>query len=60
MQEKKWDAVLIGFGVRGTPSETAIFEALVNTTREYAPQAKFAFNSGPEGTLDALKRIVPV
>lgn len=58
LQEKKWETVMFGWGVRGTPKETVTFEALINAAREYAPQAKFAFNMSPDTTLDALKRVV--
>lgn len=58
LQEKKWDVVHFGWGLRGMVNETVIFETLVNAVREYAPQAKFAFNTGPDTTLDALKRVV--
>lgn len=58
LQEKKWEAVMFGWGLRGMPKETITFEAMMNAVREYAPQAKFAFNTSPDTTLDALKRVV--
>lgn len=60
LQKKKWDVVVIGFGVRGKPELTLYFERLVNAVREYAPQAKLGFNTLPENTLDAAKRLAPV
>ncbi|MBT2532686.1 hypothetical protein J7E83_11240 [Arthrobacter sp. ISL-48] len=54
-----WDAVMIGGGVRAIPAHTELFERIVNTVHELAPEARFAFNSGPDTTLDALRRVLP-
>ncbi|KAI0087085.1 hypothetical protein BDY19DRAFT_956004 [Irpex rosettiformis] len=56
----KWDAVVIGFGMRGMPEHTVFFEWLVNEVKDKAPQAKIGFNVDPESTLDCVKRLVPV
>ncbi|KAI0821198.1 hypothetical protein BC629DRAFT_1459142 [Irpex lacteus] len=60
LTSRKWDAVIIGFGVRGNPEHTVFFEWLVNAVKEKAPQAKIGFNVDPESTLDCAKRLVPV
>lgn len=57
---RKWDAIIIGFGVRAMPEHTAFFEWLVNEIKEKAPQAKIGFNVDPQSTLDSAKRLVPV
>ena len=57
---RKWDAIIIGFGVRGMPQSTEFFEWLVNEIKEKAPQSKIGFNQSPESTLDAAKRLAPV
>ncbi|KAI0087086.1 hypothetical protein BDY19DRAFT_893607 [Irpex rosettiformis] len=57
---RKWDVIIIGFGVRGTPDFTVFFEWLVNEIKEKAPQTKIGFNHSPESTLDAAKRLAPV
>ncbi|KAG8993763.1 hypothetical protein FRB94_006622 [Tulasnella sp. JGI-2019a] len=60
LKERTWDGIIIGFGVRGNPKMTEYFEAIVNTIREYAPQAKFIFNHSPPSSLDGVKRQVPL
>ena len=57
---KRWDGVVIGFGVRGNSDLTVFFEQIVNVVREHAPTAKLLFNSSPGSTLDAAKRWFPV
>ena len=56
--EKKYDAVLIGAGVRTPPPQLPLFERLVNVVHECAPQAKVCFNSKPEDTAEAFLRWV--
>jgi hypothetical protein len=51
-----WDIVMIGGGIRAIPAHTELFEAIVNMVHELAPQARFAFNAGPDTTLEALRR----
>lgn len=60
LKSKKWDGVIIGYGVRGNPALNEFFEGLVNVVREYAPQAKIGFNTSPESTLASAKRICPI
>lgn len=60
LKSKKWDGVIIGFGVKGNPELNEFFEGLVNAVREYAPQAKIGFNTSPDSTVAAAKRICPV
>ncbi|KAI0341408.1 hypothetical protein BDW22DRAFT_1358940 [Trametopsis cervina] len=57
---RKWDVVIIGFGVRGQQHLTEFFEWLVNQIRVHAPEAKLGFNSSPESTLDSAKRLAPL
>jgi hypothetical protein len=52
----RWDIVMIGAGVRTVPAYTELFEAILNLTHELAPGARFAFNAGPETTLESLRR----
>ena len=53
---KRFDCIMIGAGVRANPSNLLLFEKLVNVAHEHAPQAKFAFNTMPENTAEAIKR----
>lgn len=50
---------MIGAGVRMAPEHTLLFERLVNVVTEIAPGIRFAFNTSPETTIDALRRWVP-
>ncbi|HHT8903887.1 hypothetical protein KDX27_39555 [Burkholderia cenocepacia] len=56
LKAKAYDCVMIGAGVRMITSNFLMFEALVNLVHEHAPQAKFAFNTRPDNTADAVKR----
>jgi hypothetical protein len=42
---KRYDAVLIGAGIRLVASNTVLFEAIVNTVHEQLPAARFVFNT---------------
>ncbi|KAM0754520.1 hypothetical protein T439DRAFT_321561 [Meredithblackwellia eburnea MCA 4105] len=60
LKSKAWDIVIIGFGVRGLPEHTPMFEGLVNAVRTHSPQAKFCFNSTPTNTVESLQRVWPL
>ncbi|KAF3922150.1 hypothetical protein ABW21_db0201509 [Orbilia brochopaga] len=59
LKERKWDAVIIGFGVRGQPPLTTHFEAVVNMVREHDAGIKLGFNTIPSDTVQAAKRLFP-
>lgn len=52
----RYDVVMIGAGIRTLPPYALLFEALVNAVHEAAPQARFAFNSNPADTAEAVQR----
>ena len=54
--QRPWDIVMIGGGIRAIPAHTELFESIVNLVHELAPRARFAFNAGPDTTLEALRR----
>ena len=54
--QTRYDTVMIGAGIRTLPPYALMFEALVNAVHEAAPQAKFAFNSNPADTAEAVQR----
>jgi hypothetical protein len=56
--QTRYDGVLIGAGLRTLPPYGLLFEALVNAVHELAPQARFAFNSRPADTAQAVQRAV--
>jgi hypothetical protein len=54
----QYDCVVIGAGLRTLPPYALLFEALVNLVHEAAPHAKFAFNTNPADTAEAVQRVV--
>jgi len=56
LEQRPWDCVMIGAGVRTVPSNFILFEKLVNVAHEHAPQAKLCFNQLPSDTAEAVKR----
>ena len=56
LEQKRFDCVLIGAGVRTNPSHLMLFEQLINVVHEHAPQAKLCFNRLPSDIGEAVKR----
>ena len=56
LEQKRFDCVLIGAGVRTVPSNFLLFEKLVNVVHEGAPQAKLCFNQLPSDIAAAVQR----
>jgi len=56
LEQKRFDCILIGAGVRANPSNLMLFEKLINVVHEHAPQAKLCFNTLPNDTAAAVKR----
>ena len=56
LEEKAFDCILIGAGVRANPSNFLLFEQLINVVHEHAPRAKICFNTLPSDTAAALQR----
>ncbi len=57
-EEKAFDCVLIGAGIRTVPPMFLLFEKLVNLVHEKAPHAKICFNTVPEDTAVSVQRWV--
>jgi hypothetical protein len=53
-----YDGILIGAGIRVPGNNFLLFEKLVNTIHEFAPKAKFCFNTNPTDTIESVKRWV--
>ncbi|MFC0553854.1 hypothetical protein ACFFHJ_23455 [Planotetraspora thailandica] len=53
------EAVMIGAGLRMAPDHTLLFERLVNLLIRLVPGIVFCFNTSPETTIDALRRLAP-
>ena len=58
LEEKAFDCVLIGAGIRTIPPMFPLFEKLVNLVHEKAPHAKICFNTVPEDTAASVQRWV--
>ena len=56
LQQRQFDCIMIGAGVRTAQSNFLLFEKLINVVHEYAPHSKICFNTKPSDTLDALQR----
>ena len=56
LNQKRFDCILIGAGVRTNPSNFMLFEKLINVVHEHAPQAKLCFNTKPSDTAEAVQR----
>ena len=56
LEQKQFDCVLIGAGIRTIPGNFILFEKLINAVHEGAPQAKLCFNTKPTDTAEAVQR----
>ena len=56
LEQKQFDCVLIGAGIRTIPGNFILFEKLINAVHEGAPQAKLCFNTKPTDTVEAVER----
>lgn len=59
LANKRYDAVLIGAGVRLVPNNTLLFEAIVNAAHSANPHCRFVFNHAPTSTPDDIRRWYP-
>ena len=56
---KRYDAVLIGAGVRLVASNTLLFESIVNAAHIAQPGCRFVFNRAAVATPDDIRRWYP-
>jgi hypothetical protein len=56
---RRYDAVLIGAGVRLLAANTLLFEMIVNAAHVAQPGCRFVFNHGPVATPDDIRRWYP-
>jgi hypothetical protein len=56
---KRYDAVLIGAGIRLVASNTLLFEAIVNAAHAANPDCRFVFNYSATSTPDDIRRWYP-
>jgi len=60
LQQKRYDCVVIGAGLRTIDKNFLLFEKVLNVVHEHAPQARICFNTGPFDTAEAVKRWCPI
>ena len=56
LNNKNYDGVVIGNGIRSIKVNFIVFEQLINEVHANAPKAKIIFNSLPTDTLESVKR----
>jgi hypothetical protein len=56
LEEKTFDCILIGAGIRTIPTMFLLFEKLVNVIHAKAPHAKICFNTVPQDTALSVQR----
>jgi hypothetical protein len=56
LEQRRFDCIIIGAGIRAIPSNFILFEKLINVVHEHAPQAKLCFNTNPSDTAEAVQR----
>ena len=59
LESKRYDAVLIGAGVRLVAANTLLFESIVNAAHITQPDCRFVFNRAPVATPDDIRRSYP-
>jgi ubiquinone/menaquinone biosynthesis C-methylase UbiE len=57
LKETEFDALIIGYGLRGMKELTVLFEGIVNCTRVTRPEVKLLFTTRPDGVMEALERL---
>ena len=56
LEQRRFDCVVIGGGLRAPPPNLVMFERVLNLLRRQAPQAAIAFNTTPDDTVPAAER----
>lgn len=59
LEANRYDAVLIGAGVRLVAGNTLLFEAIVNAAHVTQPGCRFVFNRRAQSTPDDIRRWYP-
>ena len=59
LRDGNYDAVLVGFGIRGNKDMTPLFEGIVQTWHEVAPRTKVMFGNTPMDVVATLQRNFP-
>ncbi len=59
LEANRYDAVLIGAGVRLVASNTLLFESIINAAHVTQPDCRFVFNRGAQSTPEDIRRWYP-
>ncbi|MFZ1178428.1 MAG: hypothetical protein WAO15_19625 [Mycobacterium sp.] len=59
LEAKRYDAVLIGAGIRLVASNTLLFESIINAAHATQPGCRFIFNRAAVSTPDDIRRWYP-
>ena len=59
LEAKRYDAVLIGAGVRLVPGNTLLFESIISAAHVAQPNCRFVFNRAAVATPDDIRRWYP-
>lgn len=51
-----YECVVVGAGIRRVEDHFLLFEKILNLVHEHAPTARIALNTGPDDTVDAVRR----
>jgi len=58
LQQKEFDCICIGAGIRATPRYFLLFEKVINLVHQHASRAKICFNTKLIDTAEAVQRWV--
>lgn len=56
LNEKNYDGVVIGNGIRSITTNFILFEKIINVVHTHASKSKIIFNTLPSNTAEAIKR----
>jgi hypothetical protein len=59
LRSRQYALIVIGGGVWLNPAMTQLFEVLINTVMSTSPTSTLCFNTGPDTTIDAVRRWWP-
>jgi len=58
LSQKRYDAVVVGAGIRVPAPNLRLFENVMNAVHIYAPKAAIAFNANPKDSAAAAARVL--
>lgn len=58
LARRRYDAVMVGAGVRKDEEHFLLFEKAINVVHRHAPDARICFNTGPTDSFAAVRRCI--